>query len=371
MKMLKKLMIYILVCICLLGAMPQMEVMAAKTKYSGTSGNIHWKVDSDGTLTLSGKGVAYRNYNYNGEFTYEWLCYREEVKKVVVNISGIEDTTSFFKNLKNVKSVDLRKFDTSKVTDMTDMFNGCESLTKLDVNSFNTKNVTVMASMFQNCKNIKTLNLSSFDTSKVTSMANMFNGCEKLTEVNLTSFDTRNLASAMNMFAGCKVLKQLDLSGFDTSQLAGIEGMFANCNKLSTTLTLNKIPTMDRGIFVEAATAPKTKITLNYGGEYTIDMARDLVGSKGVSSNIVLGKKRTLRSQTIKVKNSSKTVNYSSLKKSAMSFSIGASAKTSLTYKATVGSKYLSVDKKGKVTVKKGTPKGTYRIAVTAKGSSK
>lgn len=53
-------------------------------------------------------------------------------------------------------------------------------------------------------------------------------------------------------------------------------------------------------------------------------------------------------------------------------FSIGAkNAKGTVTYSGSSNcNKYITVSSKGKVTVKKGTPKGTYKIAVKAKGTS-
>nr|MCR4937572.1 hypothetical protein [Lachnospiraceae bacterium] len=70
----------------------------------------------------------------------------------------------------------------------------------------------------------------------------------------------------------------------------------------------------------------------------------------------------------------SRTYNALVLKKKAVSFSIGAKAETSLKYKVVStpsgGSKYISVTKKGKVTLKKGAKKGTYKIRVTALGTS-
>lgn len=54
---------------------------------------------------------------------------------------------------------------------------------------------------------------------------------------------------------------------------------------------------------------------------------------------------------------------------------LGAKAKTKLTYKISKypkkGKKYISVSKKGKVTLKKGCKKGTYKITITAAKSSK
>lgn len=79
--------------------------------------------------------------------------------------------------------------------------------------------------------------------------------------------------------------------------------------------------------------------------------------------------------QTIKVKVASKTLKASDLKKKAISFSIGAKAKTSLTYKViqtpSRASKFISVSKKGKVKIKKGAKKGTYKIRITAAASGK
>ena len=63
----------------------------------------------------------------------------------------------------------------------------------------------------------------------------------------------------------------------------------------------------------------------------------------------------------------SRKVSYKKLKKSSYSFSIGAKASkssSSLTYKSS--SKYVTVNKYGKVTCKKGIKKGTYKVAVTA-----
>lgn len=74
-------------------------------------------------------------------------------------------------------------------------------------------------------------------------------------------------------------------------------------------------------------------------------------------------------SQTIKTKVSSKTYKYAAVKAGKQTFSIGATAKTSLSYKSS-NTKYITVSKKGTVTVKKGTPKGTYKVTVTAAKSA-
>lgn len=74
--------------------------------------------------------------------------------------------------------------------------------------------------------------------------------------------------------------------------------------------------------------------------------------------------------QTIRVKKKSVTYKKAELKKKSKSYTIGASAKTKISYHLTKapakGKNYLSVNSKGKVTVKKGAPAGTYKITLKA-----
>jgi DNA-entry nuclease len=83
----------------------------------------------------------------------------------------------------------------------------------------------------------------------------------------------------------------------------------------------------------------------------------------------------TKTAQTISDGTYSKTFKVSALKKKALSFNIGCSAQGKLTYSKKSGSKKISVSKNGKVTVAKGTGKGTYtakvKIKAAAKGSYK
>lgn len=83
--------------------------------------------------------------------------------------------------------------------------------------------------------------------------------------------------------------------------------------------------------------------------------------------------KVALEKQTVKVKVASKKYKATTLAKKSKSFAIGAKAKTDLTYKVVKApakaKKYITVSKKGKVTMKKGAKKGTYKVAVTAKST--
>lgn len=79
--------------------------------------------------------------------------------------------------------------------------------------------------------------------------------------------------------------------------------------------------------------------------------------------------------QTLSVNKSVKktvVIKKQSLKKKAVIKKIGAKAKTKITYAVTSGNKkYVSVSKKGVITIKKNAKKGTYKITVTANRTAK
>ena len=79
----------------------------------------------------------------------------------------------------------------------------------------------------------------------------------------------------------------------------------------------------------------------------------------------------TKNKQKITVKKAKMTYKTKQLKKGNKSYSLKAKAKAGLAYRVTSvpenGWRFISVSKKGKVTVKKNAPKGTYLITVTAK----
>ena len=72
--------------------------------------------------------------------------------------------------------------------------------------------------------------------------------------------------------------------------------------------------------------------------------------------------------QRITVKKSAWTYRARKLKKKARSFAIGAktTGDGALAYRVIKGGRYLSVTKKGRVTIKKNAPKGVYQIRITA-----
>ena len=130
-------------------------------------------------------------------------------------------------------SLDITKFDTSKVTNMEYMFFGCSRLKNLNLLNFNTSLVNNMNSMFYNCINLTSLDLSKFNTSKVKNMQYMFHGCNNLRFLDLSNFDTSLVTKMNSMFSRCNELTSFDLSKFNITSVEYIGSMFYSCTKMN------------------------------------------------------------------------------------------------------------------------------------------
>lgn len=110
----------------------------------------------------------------------------------------------------------------------------------------------------------------------------------------------------------------------------------------------------------------KGKVTIKAAGT-----AKITITAKATSSYKAATKTLTVKvakaAPVLKTKLTSKNVSYNALRKKAQVFTLGASAtgKGTLTYAKTAGSSAFTVNKtNGKITVKKGLKKGTYKIKV-------
>lgn len=75
--------------------------------------------------------------------------------------------------------------------------------------SFNTQNV-YDSLMFNNCKELTSIDLSSFDTSKVRTFSHMFAGCEKLTNIDF-NLDGNEVNDLSYLFFECRSLQNVNM----------------------------------------------------------------------------------------------------------------------------------------------------------------
>jgi uncharacterized repeat protein (TIGR02543 family) len=85
------------------------------------------------------------------------------------------DSSYMFSRFKNLKSIDMSKFDSSLVTDASYMFYDNESVPSLDLSLWNTDSVENMSNMFSSCNSLQTLVFGDdFDLSNVENFDDMF-----------------------------------------------------------------------------------------------------------------------------------------------------------------------------------------------------
>lgn len=172
------------------------------------------------------------NNDYKVSFSkLTWQEKKNIIEKITINENVIFpiDSTGMFKDFINIKELNLKGANTTKVTQMTEMFYNCKKLKQLDLSSFDTSNVINMNSMFAGLENIEKLDLSNFNTKEVIDMSSMFAGNSNLKQLNLSSFTTKNTKNMNNMFGsitesgrtihfGNKYLI-LDISSFEINNL--------------------------------------------------------------------------------------------------------------------------------------------------------
>ena len=212
--------------------LPEAEENVKMTPVSGDYGTLHWEIDANGILTISGDGDYSCDY-YDGIHNVPaWCQYASQIKTAVVTAKNLTSTEYMFYDCSSLTGLDVSNFDTSNVTSMSCMFEGCSNLTSLNLSNFNTSNVTSMSCMFEECSNLTSLDVSSFDTSNVISMSGMFNACSSLTSLDVSNFNTESVKTMYYMFNSCSSLTSLDISNFNTDNLLNldsVDNMFSWC----------------------------------------------------------------------------------------------------------------------------------------------
>ncbi len=266
----------------------QITAYAADDIASGTDGDITWVIDASGKLTVTGTGDLSGAHYESG---FAWRPYSDQIISAELNVTGMTDASWLFYGCSNLRSLDIRGFNTSSVADMTYMFSGCSGLTSLDIRGFNTSSVADMSYMFSGCSGLTSLDVSGFDTSSVTNMSYMFSGCSGLTNLDVSGFDTSSVTNMSYMFSGCSGLTNLDVSGFDTNSVTDLGGMFSGCSGL-TSLDISGFDTSNvmrmRGMFLGCSGLTSLDIS-SFDTSSVTNMSDMFSGCSGLTSLDIRG----------------------------------------------------------------------------------
>lgn len=159
-----------------------------------------------------------------------------------LSFTNLTDCAYMIQNWKYIYSLDTTLWDTSNVTNMEQMFYNCLKLTEIKgIENWDTSNVTDITYMFYNCKNLKSLDLSKWNTSGLvntgdyTTNYNIFLNCENLTLLNVTGWDVSGIQYMRELFNGCSKLSEIiGINTWDTSNAKLMYGLFHNCSSLTS-----------------------------------------------------------------------------------------------------------------------------------------
>ena len=193
---------------------------------------------------LIDEGICLRGLPIDIESPYNYKIVNDKVKLSIKNnvttienplsnINGIyiNEFTDVYKNSK-LKSINLSKFDASKLTNLSHCFEGSESLESLTLTSWNTSNVEYLTNCFSGCKLLKSLGLTFWNTSKVKNMSHCFDGCASLESLSVSDWNVSEVTDLSYCFSDCSSLQYLDVSSWKTYKVFDLSGCFNGCSSL-------------------------------------------------------------------------------------------------------------------------------------------
>lgn len=132
--------------------------------------------------------------------------------------NAIENMGWMFWGCESLKSVDLSNFDTKNVVSFHHLFAHDVCLTEIKgIENWDIGNAVTLNAMFH-ATHIKTLDISKWNTSKVEDMSQFLQFCNQLTHIiGLEKIDTSQLKACGEMLSDCRSLKEVNLSNFNTT----------------------------------------------------------------------------------------------------------------------------------------------------------
>ena len=234
---------------------PDCDTVFEKGYTYWNEGNLTWKLDADGTLTISGTG-AMKDYNAVGNLSPATQK-KDSVKKVVIEKGVTSIGNDAFHNCNSLTSITIPDsvtsigsfaFDScSSLTNITipdsvigigsSAFCDCSSLTSIVIPN----SVTSIGSYaFDDCKNLTSITIPD----SVTSIGNKaFSGCRSLTSITIPDSVTSIGNSA---FSECRSLTSIKIPVNVTSI---VYFAFFNCSSLTSITILDSVTSIGNYAF--------------------------------------------------------------------------------------------------------------------------
>ena len=208
----------------------------------GNEKNVHWTLDSDGTLTIFGSG-AMADYGEDPETNIihnpPWADQKSNIKHLVVENGVTSIGDGAFSGCANLESIDLSKA-LSLITIGNHAFGSCTALESVDLSK--ASSLKVIKTSFPGCDVLESVKLNE---GLVEIGGSAFNSCKNLKKIHISSTVT---AIGGYCFEYCTSLSEVTFTA--GSQLTTIgEDAFAECKILETITIPKKVKEIQYGAF--------------------------------------------------------------------------------------------------------------------------
>ena len=208
---------------------------------SGTCGDsVYWTLDSEGTLTISGKGYMYGSPS--------WGDNEQKIFNIIIENGVMDISAPAFHSCRNLTSISIPE----SVKEIgSSAFSGCSSLESITIPYGVT---TIKYNTFEGCKSLKSIKLPE----SVKSIEfNAFHWCDSLESITLPESLT---SIGNNAFFSCISLTSITIPGGVTSLGTGV---FAYCESLASATIQEGVTSVSKGTF--AGCSSLTSITIPEG----------------------------------------------------------------------------------------------------------
>lgn len=119
----------------------------------------------------------------------------------MIDTSNVTDMSKMFYNCRELRQLDVSKWDASSATDADLMFAGCGQLQTLDISKWNVSNVTKVTSMFSNCNSLQSIIGNRTIDDVLENNISALNGLKVALSLNTTILDRASLRAVINGLA--------------------------------------------------------------------------------------------------------------------------------------------------------------------------
>ena len=250
---------------------PDCDTVLEKGYTYWNESNLIWKLDADGTLTISGTG---KMKNYNADYNLSPVYMNSKVKKVVIE-KGVTTIGKYaFCNCTSLTDITIP----DSVTSIGDFaFRFCSSLTSITISD----SVTSIGNWaFLNCSSLTSITIPD----RVTSIGDdAFYNCSNLTSITIP----KNVTSIGNsVFENCSNLTDITIPDRVTS--IG-NGAFLNCSSLTSITIPDRVTSIGKDAFYNCSgltsiTIPDSVTSIGDGAFSECSSLTDIVIPSSVTS---------------------------------------------------------------------------------------